>query len=286
MTIKQALNRGTILLKNKKIFPAGLDAEIILSFVLKKPREFLFAHPEKLLTPAQYRWFERLIGKRSEFVPLAYITGKKEFFGLTFFVNKNVLIPRPETELLVEESIRLIQKKEIKNIAEIGTGSGCVIISLAKNLKEKALDFFAVDISKDALQIAKKNSEHHTVKSQINFLRGNLALPVRKKKIDLLLANLPYLDPAKKTDFESADVKSLKHEPKIALYGGTDGLESYEELFRQIKKFEYSPSHILIEIGDNQAIPIKKIIGCHLPKAKIEILKDLAGRDRVVKIII
>lgn len=300
MTIKQALLWANQKLKH--LARAGhydtptLDAEILLSFALKKPKEFLYAHSEKKLTRTQFGLFKKLIARRAKHEPVAYITGLKEFFGLDFYVSRNVMIPRPETEILVEETIKKIkdQKSKIKNlIVDVGTGSGCIIISLAKKIPnylitKLPIQFFATEISPSALKVAQKNARRH--KAAITFLHGNLLEPIIKKiknqelKIKVLhvTANLPYLTT---NQWRRTQPEIKKYEPRLALDGGPDGLKYHRQLLQQIKLLiaNYQlPITLFFEIDPSQVKRITKLIYRYFPAAKIEIKKDLAGRDRVV----
>ncbi|MEK7653389.1 MAG: HemK/PrmC family methyltransferase, partial [Patescibacteria group bacterium] len=196
MTINKTLQTATKKLKRAKMPSAELDAEVLLSCAVKKPKEFLFTHPEYQLNKKQEQKFNRFISCRAKGEPVAYLIGHKEFFGLDFVVNKNVLIPRPETELLVEEVINFV-KKTISHkpyaIYDVGTGSGNIAIALAKNLPRAKI--IATEKSAKALIMAKKNTRLNKVK--IDFYRGDLLTPVKNKKIDVVVANLPYL-PSKK----------------------------------------------------------------------------------------
>lgn len=242
MTIKSALVKGA-----KKLQPfdsAQLDAEVLLAFILKKTKEFLYSQPEAKLNWIQKIRFFCLISKRSKNWPVAYLTRQKEFYGRNFYVNKNVLVPRPLTEGIIDLAKKNINetKKTKKNhqyyaIADIGTGSGNIVITLIKELQQakydlSAFQFYAVDISKKALKVAKKNARAHQVDQYIEFLQGDLLKPLNDKKIDLLLANLPYLD---KIDLNEP---SIKKEPRLALLG------NYAEFFNQINKLPYKPTVI------------------------------------------
>ena len=237
MNIQQALVSGTEKLKSAKIISASLDAEILLSWTLNKPKSYLFTYPEKKLTQAQLAKFEKYISRRSKNEHVAYLTSHKEFYGLDFLVNKNVLIPRPETELLVEE---VLKNKKIKRLADIGTGSGCIAIALAKNNPE--LKIYAADISAKALIIARKNAKKYKLKNII-FKKGNLLEPIKNIKLDAVVANLPYL--SKK--IYKKNYHNLKFEPKNAMLAGKDGLDYYRKLFEQIKKLKYKPKYIFYE---------------------------------------
>ncbi|MFH0987956.1 MAG: peptide chain release factor N(5)-glutamine methyltransferase [Parcubacteria group bacterium] len=299
--IKNALTNSYNKLQKEKIASAFLDAEVILSSVIGKPREFLFTHPERKLTGRQFNRFRALINQRATKIPVAYLTKQKEFFGLNFFVNKNVLIPRPETELLIEQivDISINQKnnktngQKIKTIADIGTGSGCVAISIAKNIPNVRI--LATDISKSALTVARRNAKQLGATKKIQFFHGNLLSPINNEKIDIVVANLPYLpDPAtapiptRPTRLSQTKeiAAELKHEPQNALYAGPDGLKIYEKLFKQISELKFKPRFVLIEIDHRQSSQIKKLIETFLPHAKIQIKKDLCGRDRVVEIVL
>ena len=279
MNIKQTLIWATNKLKIKT---ASLDAEVLLSNVLKKPKEFLYTYPEKELTNQQTEKFKKLISRRAKFEPIAYLTNQKEFYGLNFYVDKCVLIPRPETELLVEEVLSQIYKLQTKSykitIADIGTGSGCIAITLAKHLPKATI--YAADISKTALTLAKKNAKKHQVK--IKFYQGDLIKPLKNKKIDLIVANLPYLDDNYKNLLKSSNKMSLKFEPKMALRGGKFGLDVYQRLFIQINQLKNKPKLIIGEIPHCYLNQTKKLTKKYFLKKEIIIKKDLAGLNRIL----
>ena len=268
MTISQALAWATQKIKSAS---SALEAEVLLSFVLKKPKEFLYTHPEKILTAARFKKLSQLARRRHQGEPVAYLTNRKEFYGLDFYVDKRVLIPRPETELLVEEVIRSTNNQQPSTItmADIGTGSGCIAIAWAKNLPKTTI--YAVDISKPALAVAKKNAKKH--KAKIKFFQGNLLTPVKNHKIDIIVANLPYLA---KTN--------LSFEPKKAVIAQKNGLALYEKMFQQVKKLKYQPKYVCCEIDPRQTDKFKKMVLNFFPDALVKIKKDLAGLDRVALI--
>ncbi len=273
MTIKQALILATNKL-NKPSPSPSLDAEVLLCFVLKKSKEFLHTHPESKLTAAQLKKFSDYIKRRAKNEPIAYIIKTKEFYGLDFYVDKRVLIPRPETELLVDTILSLQTPYSDKCIiADIGTGSGCIAVTLAKQLPKA--EIMATDISKKTLLVAKKNAKKHKVK--IKFYHGDLIAPLKNKKINIIAANLPYLDNYYKTSTNPG----LKYEPKTALEGFQHGIAVYEKLFRQIDNRKQKPKFIICEIGYNQAKKMEKLIKKYLPKSGIIIKKDLAGLNRL-----
>ncbi len=284
MNIKQTLQKGFEKLQKAGIPSARLDAEVILSFVLGKPKEFLYTHSDAPLTNFQLLTFNFQLARRARHYPVAYITKNKEFFNLNFYVDENVLIPRPETELLIEETLKLTQKwpdRALIRLAEIGTGSGCVTISLAKNLTK--IRICATDISSAALKIAKRNARRHKVLSKIKFYQGNLLEPIKNKKFDLIIANLPYLDANLKNLLASCFSKSLKYEPQIALTAGKQGLDCFELFFQQVKNLKHKPKYILLEIGSGQAKQVTSLAKRFLSNVQIQISKDLAGKNRVIK---
>lgn len=273
MKIKDALLTGFQFLQEKNIDSYFLDTELILCFAIKKKKEWVLSNHDFELSINQVKRFKKLILKRSKNYPVAYITGLKYFFGLKFKVNKHVLIPRPETELLVELTLKVAQANPQVQILDIGTGSGAIAISLAKNLDE--IKIIASDNSLFALNMARKNARRHEVNKKIKFVKSDLLEKFKNTQIDIIIANLPYV----KSDWDDA---SIKHEPYNALYSGKSGLVHYFKLLKQIKEYKINPKYLLIEIGPEQVEIISKKIKDLFPKAIIEIKKDLAGFDRVM----
>jgi release factor glutamine methyltransferase len=281
MTIQELIQIAIKKLKNST--SPELDGEVLLSFVLKKPKEYLFAHPKKQVNPKSEKAYLRLINNRLLGRPVAYLTKHKEFFGLDFYVDKNVLIPRPETEGLVElvlGSLK-IENRKLK-ILDIGTGSGCIIVSLAKKLStlhpHPSPLFFASDISPQAIKVAKKNAKTH--KTKVAFGVGNLLKPWGDENFDVIVANLPYL--AHESDI------STRFEPKSALIAAEKGLKIYEELFKSLREVRSDrrttkqslPFAIFVEIGHDQGSMIKKLAKKFLPAYRTKTYKDLFGRTR------
>ncbi|MAF13821.1 MAG: protein-(glutamine-N5) methyltransferase, release factor-specific [Parcubacteria group bacterium] len=277
MTIHQALTWATQKLKSKRIKTASLDTEVLLSYVLKKPKEFLFTYPEKKLTKAQINKFNSLVKRRLKNEPVAYLTNNKEFYGLNFYVNNQVLIPGPDTEILIDEAVRLVTNKKI-TIADIGTGSGAIAITLAKHLP--AAQIYATDISKPALTVARKNAKLHN--TNIKFYNSDLLSPIKNKKIDIIIANLPYGDNKLWSKRKTQQALEIKHEPAIALYSKNAGLEIFHKFFKQISELKFLPTYILIEIDHTQTKVVPKIIKKYLANTSIKIKKDLAGLNRLV----
>lgn len=287
-----------------------LDAQVIIADVLKKDKTFLPSHPEYQPSPVESAKIIRLLKRRQNGEPIAYITGHKEFYGLDFVVNKNVLIPRPETENLLEEALEILKfenDKMIKlqnNVLDMGTGSGCIIISLAKYLSTfyflHSTKFYACDISKSALKVAKKNAnrllfegkarELNSDKSSrfrsnnIRFYHSNLfSNKMMPKKYDLIIANLPYVP--KKVESRKLKVESIDFEPQSAIFASDNGTAT-------IKRFlDHSGEHlnknglILIELDPRNAIDLESYAKNLFPTAKIELKRDLAGMNRYLNIL-
>lgn len=279
-TIKHALNLGY----NKT--KSTLDAEVLLSFVLEKPKVYLYSNPEKKLSRKILNTYLALIKQRTKGVPVAYLTGGKEFFGLKFKINKNVLIPRPETETLVDLVLKGVKVKgKGLRILDLGTGSGAIIISLAKAMATLSPRpytlFYASDISQKALVVARKNARLHQVR--ITFKQGSLLSPWKNQKFDIIVANLPYGWKAWKNNTSAATV-GLKFEPQEALFTGKKGLALIEKLLRQISTLHPEPCTLFLEFDPRQTSQIKNLALKHLPGFEIKIYKDLAGRNRFIRL--
>jgi len=228
-------------LKKSHIDSAEIDALILLEFVTKKSREFLLANPEFELSEKQIIKLNNLVGRRKSHEPIAYITGHKEFFGLDFFVSPDVLIPRPETEQLVEATLEFIVARKEVNILDVGTGCGNIIISLAKNANA---DYSASDISKEVLDVARKNAEKHQVK--INFIQSNLFENIHKN-FDVIIANLPYV-PA-----DNSVGKGIKYEPQTAIFAEDNGTAIIKEFLNDAQKYIKKDGLILVELDPRNA---------------------------------
>ena len=298
MNIKETLIKAQKQFEKAKISSAGLDAEILLLETMDPIRNktWLYARPEYELNKNCQKKFENFVKRRLKGEPIAYIISRKIFFGLDFYVDKRVMIPRPETEIIVEEIIEKInvgaQDFVPLQIIDIGTGSGCISIALAKNIFQRRrrsvsslsyIKFYAIDVSKKAIKVVKINAKKNKVFSRIKFLKGNLLKPIQKLKIKnrptIIIANLPYL--------KTKDIKKnigLAYEPTIALDGGEDGLEKIKELIIQIKKINFNIFECWIEINpeqtDNSIYFIKKRLG----GVDIKIIKDLSGQNRFLRI--
>ncbi len=290
MTIVEALKKSFHSLQS--ITPsAALDGEVLLAFVVGKPRVFLYAHPEKTLSTKHARRFLSLVARRKKHEPLSYLTGERWFYGLDFSINKNVLIPRPETELLVDlakEAAMNIPKKNHFALLDIGTGSGCIPIALRKNVARKNCIFLATDASTQALSLAKKNAKKLGVAKKISFLKGDLLKPLFRNPLPkntthlIVTANLPYLATEQ---WKNAPAEVKDYEPRMALDGGRHGMKYYKKLLRQMKKLlRRSPVNVqaFFEIDPDQTILMQKLVKKHFPTAKISIHRDLCKFNRVI----
>lgn len=280
ITIHKALKEANNKLENKASTPL-LDAQVILCHVLKVDRLYLIVNKERILTKQEAYEYNKMIEKRLCGVPVQYIIGRQEFMGLDFHVEEGVLIPRPDTEILIEKVLDGIDKKAEYSIVDIGTGSGAITVSLAKYIENSQV--YSIDISKKALNIARKNAEKHEVLSKVSFLNGSLFEPLKdmgmEGKIDILVSNPPYIPTS---DIENLQIEVSKFEPRIALDGGEDGLDFYKEIINKAPEYLRCGGLIVLEVGHDQA---RRVIDLMKEKNKyvdIEITKDLAGIERVV----
>lgn len=274
MQINNWLKEATEKLKKHSITSAALDAEVLLSFIMKKSREYILSHPETVLMEEQIKSLNQLIDRRKKGEPVAYLINQKEFFGLDFYVNKNVLVPRPETELLVEAVLSHVKNDFSYTIADIGTGSGCIAVALANKLPKARI--FATDISRQALAVAEKNAKTYKVESQIEFRHGNL-VDALEIPVDTIVANLPYLP---KSEYK----KEISFEPDQALYSKNEGMEYLETIMKQAPSKLNRDGAMILEIHPPQSTEIKKIAQEIFPTANIQIEQDLAGKERIISI--
>lgn len=277
MIIAEAINwSNKKLIANKVDSPHG-STNLLLSELLKVDKAYLIAHPEKELSKSETKMFKNWIERRVKHEPVWYIVGKIDFMGCRFVVNKNVLIPRPETELLIEKFISDNSKNILPDsrLLEIGTGSGVIIISLANRLK---CQYFASDISEKSLQVAQKNIDVLKRRTNILFKKGNLFEPWGKEKFDYILVNLPYI-PHKQLVSLSLDI--LKFEPEVALDGGEDGLDIYTKFLFNASNHLNKKGIIYGEIGDQQGEKISELANRYLSDTETQIIKDYGGYDRI-----
>lgn len=281
-TVLEALSWAGDRLKASGV--SKLDAQVILAGCIGKPTSFLFAHGEEVITAELYDAFQRLIERRARHEPVAYLFGRKDFYGRTFFVNASVLVPRPETEMLVDIVKSLTT--DASTVVDVGTGSGAIAVTLALDTNASVL---ATDVDAAALAIARQNAQTHN--APVTFFEGNLfasvAMHLPPPAHIVVAANLPYLTPWQVNNLD-ADVRD--YEPRRALVGGADGLALYDELLGQLKTYCHEASRrgtpmrldIVIEIDPSQARTAPALIASYFPQAKSDVVLDLAHRPRFV----
>ena len=274
MTIKQAITKGMIMLKSNNVESPKLKARLLLQYVLDKPRQYIIVYDNKEIDKQQQWQYFVNIEKLTKGVPLQHITHRQEFMKMDFFVDENVLIPRPDTEILVEEVIKIAQKYNSPRILDLCTGSGAIAISLKKFVPNA--DITAVDISEKALEIAQKNAKK--LETKINFLKSDLFDKLDNKKFDIIVSNPPYIrkDEIKKLSEE------VQKEPQIALDGGEDGLDFYRIITEQAINYLKTGSFLCFEIGYNQKNDVIKIIEDEQNYKNTYCKKDLYGNDRII----
>ena len=274
MTIREALTKGMIILKSNNIETPKLKARLLLQYILKKDRQYLIVYDNKEIDKkAQWEYFIN-IEKLSNGVPLQHITHTQEFMKMDFFVNENVLIPRPDTEILVEEVIELAKKMDKPKILDLCTGSGAIAISIARNVP--TAEVTAIDISEKALEVAKKNARN--LQAKVKFKKSNLFRNIGKTKFDIIVSNPPYI--------KKADIKLLssevQKEPEIALDGGYDGLDFYRKIANQAIDYLKFESYLCFEIGFDQQEDVIEIIKDTKDYNDTYCKKDLFGNDRII----
>jgi release factor glutamine methyltransferase len=281
VSLAEALAQATRDLAVNNIDSSRLEAEILLSHLLGLDRVGLYINTKQELSNEQTTAFFQLIHRRLNHEPTAYITGHKEFFGIDFHVSPGTLIPRPETELLVEKAIELANAAFPRSclIADIGTGCGAIAIALALHLPQARI--YATDVSASALEIAKGNCLRHSVSDRVTLLHGNLLEPL-PEPMHIIIANLPYISDPELTVLPT---EIAMFEPQVALAGGKDGLRQIEKLLSQASSKLSSEGAVLLEIGYDQGLAVSLLAKKYIPGATVNVLTDLAGLDRVVTLL-
>lgn len=274
MTLRQALSGARQVLASHNIIDAPLECELLLRHALNISRVQLYQGLNRQLSPKEEADFGQLIKRCLSGEPTAYITGHREFYGLDFYIDRRVLIPRPESELLVEKALYLAQHKPVFTIVDIGTGCGAIAISLALGLPQAKI--YATDISAPALEVAQFNCQRHGVADRICLLEGDMLDPL-PEPVDLIIANLPYV-----RELEVSRTGLASFEPLLALNGGRDGLGKIRRLCRRVSDKLQPRGCLLLEIGQGQSRAVASFLCGLFPSAKIEITPDLSGIDRVV----
>ena len=275
MNYQKILNNGINSLKISNIINPELDSELLLSKALNKKREKILTNLKKEINKKQLDKFNLYLSRRKKKEPIAYILGFKYFWKYKFIINKSVLVPRPETEQIVEETLNYLSNNESKKILDIGTGSGCIIVSVLKERSKcKAI---AIDISSKALKVAKNNAKIHHLENKIKFINIDID-KFNYNKYDLILSNPPYIS---NIDLIRLDDDIRIYEPRESLSGGPDGYEKITKVIEKSSKLLKNNGKLIVEIGDTQKNNVLKLLknnGFYINKTG----KDLSGRDRCI----
>ena len=286
MILAQALQRSARIFSLNGIEDSHLEARFLLQHLLRISTAQLYTHTERVLSQKEVEALREVIQRRLRREPTAYIACHKEFYGVDFYVDSRVLIPRPETELLVEKAFEFVKHhavylsslKRPLLIADVGTGCGAIAINLALNLPKSKV--YATDISFSALGVARLNCDYHNVAEQIVLLQGNLLAPL-PEPVDLIVANLPYI---RSSELRELSPEITNFEPRVAVDGGPSGLVHILRLLEQVEARIHPGGCLLFEIGQNQHQAVTSLVNRYLPKAKPEFILDLSGIVRVIRI--
>ncbi|MSQ12744.1 MAG: peptide chain release factor N(5)-glutamine methyltransferase [Dehalococcoidia bacterium] len=285
LTRSSALSHARSALETAGVEDAWLDAEVLLAHVLRVSRTDLHAQPEAPIPPSQADSFLALVQRRTRREPLAYIVGKREFYGLEFFATPAVLVPRPETESLVEAALEWVGRRltnpataQTLRIADVGSGSGCIAITLAKRLPNASV--YAVDVSLEALKVAGENCRHHHVEGRVQLLAGHLLQPL-PERVDLIVANLPYVS---ERDLATLQPEIRSYEPSVALTPGPDALALMRQLLCEAPGQLRPGGACLLEFSPPQRSALEAIAQEAFPTGLVRVVKDLAGLDRVLAV--
>ena len=276
MTIKELLNQAVIMLKNENIDAPKNKARMLLQATMKKTRESLMIYDTKEVTPEERDKYIKNVKRLIMGEPLQYITGRQEFMKLNYLVTKDVLIPRPDTEILVEEVIKIAENISNPVILDLCTGSGAIAVSLAKYLPQTEIT--AIDISNDALKIAKKNAVSNNVENQITFISSDMFTNLNEEKFDIIVSNPPYI---KTNVIKELDIQ-VKNEPYIALDGGEDGLDFYKKIINESYQYLKCNGYLCLEIGFDQKFDVIELIENAEKFEGTYSKKDLFDNDRII----
>jgi release factor glutamine methyltransferase len=277
--VSEALRRGTRLIQSTGSDEARLEAELLLMHALKTGRVHLYERLQDELPARATDYYQRLLDRRRLHEPTPYIVGHKEFFGMEFEVARSALIPRPETETLIELTINFAHDHYTDNrftAVDVGTGSGVIAVAIASELPNARV--IATDVSKRAMVLARRNAERYDIAARIEFVAGDTLLPV-ERRADIIAANLPYVTTE---DWLATPPEIREWEPRRALDGGDDGLRCIRRLFRQAPDKLARNGALFAEIGDRQGAAARSLAEEAFPEAEVEVRPDLAGRDRVI----
>ena len=276
MTISELIKKGMIELKNGNIEEPKLKARLLMQYVLNKSRQYVIVNDREELDNIKEKQYLEEIKILKKGVPIEHITHQKEFMKLSFFVDKNVLIPRQDTEILVEEVINIAKKNNAKKILDLCTGSGAIAVSLAKYLPQAEIT--AIDISNEALKIAKKNAISNNVENQITFISSDMFTNLNEEKFDIIISNPPYI---KTNVINNLDIQ-VQNEPYIALDGGKDGLDFYKKIINESYQYLKYNGYLCLEIGFDQKIDVIELIENTESFTGTYSKKDLFDNDRII----
>ena len=276
MTLSETIKKGMIELKNENIEEPKLKARLLMQYILNESRQYVIVNDMEQLDKAKERQYFKKIEILKKGVPIEHITHQKEFMKLSFFVDKNVLIPRQDTEILVEEVINIAKKNNAKKILDLCTGSGAIAVSLAKYLPQAEIT--AIDISNEALKIAKKNAISNNVENQITFISSDMFTNLNEEKFDIIVSNPPYI---KTNIIEKLDTQ-VQNEPYIALDGGKDGLDFYKKIINESYQYLKCNGYLCLEIGFDQKIDVIELIENTERFTGTYSKKDLFDNDRII----
>ncbi len=274
MDIQSALKKGQSILIDNNIISAKLDSEILMSQAIRKNKKFIILNLHKEIKKGDLDYFDNLIRERAKSKPIAQIIKKKDFWKYEFIVNNNVLIPRPDTEILIEQALKLVKNKNRLQILDIGIGSGCILMSILK--EKKNFIGTGIDVSNKSLQISKVNGHKLRINNRLRLFKSNID-NFNTGKYDLILSNPPYV---RKSNLKCLE-KDIGFEPKQALDGGLDGLSEIRKVIKKSSELIKSGGHLIIEIGFDQKDKVKKILrdkGFHIKRT----VKDLSNHDRCI----
>ena len=274
MDIHSALKKGQSILIDNNIISAKLDSEILMSQAIRKDKKFIILNLHKQIKKRDLDYFDNLIQERAKSKPIAQIIKKKDFWKYEFIVNNNVLIPRPDTEIVIEQALKLVKNKNRLQILDIGIGSGCILMSILK--EKKNFIGTGIDISNKSLQISKVNGQKLRINNRLRLLKSNID-NFNTVKYDLIISNPPYIKKSKLKCLE----KDIGFEPKQALDGGLDGLSEIRKVINKSSELVKRSGHFIIEIGFDQKNKVKKILldkGFYIKKT----VKDLSNHDRCI----
>lgn len=275
MNIQSALTEGLNILKNKSILSAKLDSEILMAKALGKKREYIILNNNKIIKEQNLKYFKKLVHERATRKPIAYLLKKKSFWNSEFYVNKNTLIPRPDTEIILEQILKFTKNKNYLNILDIGVGSGCILLSVLKERK----NFYGtgIDISGNSLDICKMNAKKLLLERRVKFFKSDVD-KFAIGKYDLIVSNPPYI---KTSDLKYLESDVIKFEPKLALDGGLDGLSVIRKVIKKSSELLKKNGKFILEIGFDQKNKVIKLLnnrGFYINST----VKDLANNDRCI----